>query len=59
MKPVKYSKTAMQTTNELPAEKTGKETSYPFQWLLFKPQAHAIEPFETQSQSRLVNSERK
>ena len=26
-----------------------------FQWMLFRPQAHAIEPFKTQTQTRLDN----
>jgi hypothetical protein len=56
--PRKYDKEAMQTTATLPAEKTGKESS-PFQWMLYKPQAHAIAPFDTHTQSRLENSVRK
>jgi hypothetical protein len=36
----------------------GQETSYPFQWLLFKPQAHAVEPFVTNQASRNENSVR-
>lgn len=57
--PKKYEKVGMQTTHVLPAEKAGKESTYPFQWLVYKPQAHVIAPFETQQQSRLGNSERK
>ena len=34
------------------------ETMYPFQWLLFRPQAHAIQPFETNSSSRDMNTKR-
>ena len=30
-----------------------------FQWLLFRPQAHAVEPFQTQVQSRLANTTNK
>ena len=57
--PKKYDKSEMQTTHVLPAEKAGKESNHAFQWLLYKPQAHAIAPFETQQQSRVGNSERK
>lgn len=33
----------------------GKDVSYPFQWLLFKPQLHAVEPFVINEASRNVN----
>jgi hypothetical protein len=59
VQPKQFKKEEMQTQVEIPNEKAGKETSYPFQWLLFKPQLHAITPFPTQSQTRLENSERK
>jgi hypothetical protein len=26
-----------------------------FQWMVFRPQAHAVEPFRTQEQTRLAN----
>ena len=42
---------------DIPVAK-GKEVSYPFQWLLFKPQLHAVEPFVTNEASRNVNSVR-
>lgn len=32
--------------------------TYPFQWLLFKPQLHAVEPFETNMASRGENTQR-
>lgn len=57
--PKKYEKEAMQTAFTLPAEKAGKESSHAFQWMLYKPQAHSIAPFETHAQSRLDNSTRK
>jgi hypothetical protein len=34
------------------------ETTYPFQWLLFKPQLHACAPFETNQPSRCDNTQR-
>jgi hypothetical protein len=34
------------------------ETSYPFQWLLFKPQLHAVSPFETNQPTRGENTHR-
>jgi hypothetical protein len=30
-----------------------------FQWMLFRPQAHAVEPFKTQTQTRLTNTTNK
>jgi hypothetical protein len=57
--PKKYVKQDMKTTVQIPAVKGGVETSYPFQWMLFKPQAHAITPFPTNEQSRLENVSRK
>jgi hypothetical protein len=56
VKPTKYDKDTMKTKTEVPAQKVGTECSYPFQWLLFKPQAHAIPVFETQQQTRLDNT---
>ncbi len=35
-----------------------KENTYPFQWLLFRPQAHAVTPFETNQGTRTQNKER-
>lgn len=35
------------------------ENTYPFQWLLFRPQAHAVTPFEINKDSRSDNKERK
>lgn len=57
VQPKKYEKTAMQTKTEIPIAR-GKETTYPFQWLLFKPQSHAVEPFEINKASRNENTKR-
>jgi hypothetical protein len=56
--PKKYIKEKMQEKVEIPVAK-GKETTYPFQWLVFKPQQHAIEPFKKNESSRNANTERK
>lgn len=32
--------------------------SYPFQWLLYKPQQHAVEPFQTNVAARGENTQR-
>ena len=52
-----YSKSEMQSKVTLPVAK-GVETTYPFQWMLFKPQAHAIEPFVVHEPSRNGNTAR-
>ena len=53
-----FTKKEFQTTVKLPPAKD-TETTYPFQWLLFKPQAHAVEPFPTNQQTRKENTERR
>jgi hypothetical protein len=35
-----------------------RESSYPFQWLLFKPQAHAVQPFAINKATRSENTAR-
>ena len=52
-----FSRTKNQETATIPVAK-GVETTYPFQWLLFKPQLHAVEPFEINKASRNVNTAR-
>lgn len=54
----KFDRKKMSSATVVPAEKQGKETTYPFQWLLFKPQSHAVAPFPTNQQSRLTNQDR-
>ena len=58
VQPKKYEKKEMQTSVTIPAAKGGVETSYPFQWLVFKPQAHAVEPFEMNRATRNENTAR-
>ena len=52
-----YSKKAMQSTVNLPAPRD-TETTHPFQWLVFRPQAHAVEPFVTNVATRNGNTAR-
>ena len=54
VQPKKFTKEAFQTKVEasVPSEQT---MSYPFQWMLFKPQAHAITPFQTNTNTRDAN----
>jgi hypothetical protein len=53
-----FTKAKFQTTVKLPPAKD-TETTYPFQWLVYKPQAHAIEPFRVNEPSRKENTERR
>lgn len=53
----KFDRNGYKTKTDIPVAK-GQETVYPFQWLLFKPQAHAVEPFETNQASRNANTAR-
>jgi hypothetical protein len=48
----------MKTATPVSVEKSGKESNYAFQWLLYKPQSHAVVPFPTNEQSRLENTKR-
>lgn len=57
VRPKKFVKESMQTTVTVPAAKD-TETTRPFQWMLFKPQLHAVTPFETNKPSRDVNTAR-
>jgi hypothetical protein len=54
VQPKKFIKETFQTKIEasVPSE---QKMSYPFQWLLFKPQLHAIAPFETNTNTRELN----
>ena len=53
----KFERDAYTTKTEIPVAK-GRESTYPFQWLLFKPQLHAVEPFVTNETSRHANTAR-
>ncbi len=52
-----FEKQPMQTTVTIPAAKD-TETSRAFQWLIYKPQLHAVTPFETNKASRDGNTAR-
>ena len=60
VKPKKYTRETFQEKATIPAAKGGADASaYGFQWMLFKPQAHAVVPFEINQPSRSTNVERK
>ena len=54
----KFTKKASQMTVSLPNAKES-QTTYPFQWLLMKPQAHAVAPFQTNVNTRDMNTIRR
>jgi hypothetical protein len=58
VQPKKYTRERFQQQAEIPAAKGGVEVTWPFQWLLFKPQAHAVPVFETNQASRNDNTQR-
>lgn len=53
-----FPKETMKTPVTIPAAKD-TETSRAFQWLLYKPQLHAVAPFETNKPSRDENTTRR
>lgn len=57
METKKFDREGYKTKTEIPVAK-GQETTYPFQWLLFKPQLHAVEPFVTNEATRNANTAR-
>jgi hypothetical protein len=58
VQPKKYTRERFQQQAQIPAAKGGMEVTYPFQWMLFKPQAHAVPVFETNQPSRGTNTQR-
>jgi hypothetical protein len=49
--------TQKQTTN-VPLGRGNETSPYAFQWLLYKPQLHAIEPFQVNEPARNTNTVR-
>ena len=58
VQPKKYTRERFQQQSEIPTAKGGVEVTWPFQWMLFKPQAHAVPVFETNAVSRSDNTQR-
>ena len=57
VKTKQYSRKQYQDVATIPQSKA-QEVTYPFQWLLFKPQLHAVTPFDTNKASRNENTAR-
>lgn len=55
VRPTQIQRATQTVQTSVPKE---SENSYPFQWLLFKPQLHAVEPFRTNQATRSENTQR-
>ena len=51
--PKEFRRSEMKSKTEIPDR--SRERNYAFQWMLYKPQQHAIRPFATDEQTRLGN----
>jgi hypothetical protein len=58
METKKFDREASKKMITLPNAKESKN-NYAFQWLLRKPQAHAVEPFKTNENTRHMNTIRR
>ena len=58
VQPKKYTRERFQQQSQIPTAKGGVEVTWPFQWLLFKPQSHAVPVFDTNHPSRDTNTQR-
>lgn len=59
VEPKKYTRERFQQQVEIPTAKGGVDAaSKLFQWMLFKPQAHAVPVFEMNQPSRSDNTQR-
>ena len=54
----KFDKDAMKTAVEIPKARDEASWSRAFQWMLFKPQAHAVAPFPINQDTRNGNTSR-
>jgi len=58
VQPKKYTRESSRQETQVPVAKGGVEVTWPFQWLLFKPQAHAVPVFEMNCPARQENTRR-
>jgi len=58
VQPKQFDRPTQKQTTTIPVAR-GQDTSpYAFQWLLYKPQLHAVEPFRTNEPARQANTAR-
>lgn len=53
-----FERASQKQTTEVPVGRGNETTPYAFQWLLYKPQLHAVEPFQTNEPARSLNTVR-
>lgn len=51
-----FDRSTKKQTTSIPVGRGNETTPYAFQWLLFKPQLHAIEPFQVNEPGRNTNT---
>ena len=58
VQPKRFDRVTQKQTTTIPVGRGQETTPYAFQWLLYKPQLHAVEPFRTNEPSRQTNTSR-
>ena len=58
VQPKKFDRDAMKTAVDIPKARDEGWSSRAFQWMLFKPQAHAVTPFPVNEATRNDNTSR-
>ena len=58
VKTAKFDRPTQKQTTSIPQGRGNDTAPYAFQWLLYKPQLHAVEPFQTNEPSRNTNTQR-
>ena len=58
VQPKQFDRATQKQTTAIPVGKGKDTTPYAFQWLLYKPQLHAVEPFRTNEPARQANTAR-
>ncbi len=53
-----FDRSKQKQTTAMPVGRGNETAPYAFQWLLYKPQLHAVEPFQTQQPARGLNTVR-
>jgi hypothetical protein len=58
VQPKQFERSTQKQTTSVPIARGQETAPYAFQWLLYKPQLHAVEPFRTNEPSRQINTAR-
>jgi hypothetical protein len=57
-KTVHFDRSTQKQTTSVPIGRGNDTAPYVFQWLLYKPQLHAVEPFQVNEPARASNTAR-